>query len=217
MEKQDYDGSKNLLHRMIGSSAHAKKERADEDFYATDPEAGVMLYTELEELEDTIVDNSVGAGHLVRDFSEAGFRVIGFDIVDREKIVELSEFYNRDFLQERPQGMNNTLLGLDKFSIVMNPPYSKALKFVQKSLELQKEGGKVCAFLKIQFLEGTKRKQFFKDNPPVRVWVSSKRIKCASNGVFVNEKGEPVQSMACYAWFIWEKGYKGDTIVKWFN
>lgn len=23
MEKQDYDGSKNLLHRMIGSSAHA--------------------------------------------------------------------------------------------------------------------------------------------------------------------------------------------------
>ena len=34
MEKQDYDGSKNLLHRMIGSSAHAKKERADEDFYA---------------------------------------------------------------------------------------------------------------------------------------------------------------------------------------
>ena len=176
-----------------------------------------MLYSELEDLEGTIVDNSVGAGHLVRDFPEAGFRVIGFDIVDREKIVELSEFYNRDFLQERPQGMNNTLLGLDKFSIVMNPPYFKALEFVQKSLELQKEGGKVCAFLKIQFLEGAKRKQFFKDNPPVRVWVSSKRIKCASNGVFVNEKGEPVQSMACYAWFIWEKGYKGDTIVKWFN
>lgn len=100
---------------MIGSSAHAKKERADEDFYATDPEAGVMLYTELEELDDTIVDNSVGAGHLVKNFPEAGFYLIGFDIVDREKVVELSEFYNRDFLQEKPQGMSNTLLGLNNF------------------------------------------------------------------------------------------------------
>ena len=22
-------------------------------------------------------------------------------------------------------------------------------------------------------------------------------------------------SMMCYAWFVWEKGYKGDTILKW--
>lgn len=26
-KKEDYDGGKNLLHRMIGSSAHAKKEQ----------------------------------------------------------------------------------------------------------------------------------------------------------------------------------------------
>lgn len=24
-------------------------------------------------------------------------------------------------------------------------------------------------------------------------------------------------SAAAYAWFVWEKGYKGETIVKWFN
>jgi len=24
-------------------------------------------------------------------------------------------------------------------------------------------------------------------------------------------------SAVAYAWFIWEKGYKGDTIVKWIN
>lgn len=24
-------------------------------------------------------------------------------------------------------------------------------------------------------------------------------------------------SAAAYAWFIWEKGYKGETILKWFN
>lgn len=24
-------------------------------------------------------------------------------------------------------------------------------------------------------------------------------------------------SAAAYAWFVWEKGYQGETIVKWFN
>ena len=24
-------------------------------------------------------------------------------------------------------------------------------------------------------------------------------------------------SAVAYAWYIWEKGYKGDTVLKWFN
>lgn len=32
------------------------------------------------------------------------------------------------------------------------------------------------------------------------------------NGVFGGKN-----SAIAYAWFIWEKGYNGDTIVKWFN
>ena len=24
-------------------------------------------------------------------------------------------------------------------------------------------------------------------------------------------------SATAYAWFVWEKGYKGETVVKWFN
>ena len=44
-------------------------------------------------------------------------------------------------------------------------------------------------------------------------WVSSLRLKCAMNGDF-EAFGS---SAAAYAWFVWEKGYKGETIVKWFN
>lgn len=33
------------------------------------------------------------------------------------------------------------------------------------------------------------------------------------NGNFAAMEGSAV----CYAWFVWEKGYKGDTIVRWFN
>lgn len=27
----------------------------------------------------------------------------------------------------------------------------------------------------------------------------------------------PVSSAVCYAWYVWEKGYKGKTELSWFN
>lgn len=66
-------------------------------------------------------------------------------------------------------------------------------------------------FLKLTFLEGKGRKQMFLQNPPTKVYVSSSRLECGTNGEF---KGT---SAVAYAWFIWEKGYKGNTIIKWIN
>lgn len=51
----------------------------------------------------------------------------------------------------------------------------------------------------------------FLENPPKKVYVSSSRIECAENGKF---KGT---SAVAYAWFVWEKGFKGDPIIKWIN
>ena len=65
-------------------------------------------------------------------------------------------------------------------------------------------------FLKVLFLEGQKRKKFFIDNPPKVVYVYSKRQKCAKNGDF-----NIGASAVAYAWYVWEKGYNGDTIIKW--
>ena len=80
-------------------------------------------------------------------------------------------------------------------------------------MEVVQEGAKIAMFLKLLFLEGQKRKQLFQKYPPKVVYVSSSRIQCAKNGDF--EKYN--QSAIAYAWFIWEKGYKGETVVKWFN
>lgn len=43
---------------------------------------------------------------------------------------------------------------------------------------------------------------------------SSSRLNCAKNGDFIKYKGN---SARCYAWYIWEKGYTGDTIIRLFN
>ena len=53
----------------------------------------------------------------------------------------------------------------------------------------------------------------FKNNPPRRVWVSSSRLKCAMNGDF-DSMGS---SATAYAWFVWEKGFKGSPEIRWFN
>ena len=41
-----------------------------------------------------------------------------------------------------------------------------------------------------------------------------KRVACAKNGDFSRVK-ESGGSVTAYAWFVWEKGYKGTTTVDW--
>jgi hypothetical protein len=99
--------------------------------------------------------------------------------------------------------------------IITNPPYKYAQEFVEHSMELIEKSthseSKVAMFLKLTFLEGQKRKKLFQKYPPKTVYVFSQRQKCAINGDFANTGS----SAACYAWFIWEKGYKGETIIRW--
>lgn len=71
-------------------------------------------------------------------------------------------------------------------------------------------------FLKIQFLEGKERKKLFLSNPPKTIYVSSSRLLCAKNARF-DEMISGGGSAVAYAWFIWEKGFKGTTQLKWFN
>lgn len=88
-----------------------------------------------------------------------------------------------------------------------------AREFIEKALQRIPEGKKVAMFLKIQFLEGKARKKLFTKYPPKKIYVSSSRLLCAINGDFESIKGSAVS----YAWFVWEKGFKGTTQLKWFN
>ena len=96
------------------------------------------------------------------------------------------------------------------------PTYKYAIDFVYKALQIVPEGKKVCMFLKIQFLEGKARRKLFRSHPPKVVYVSSSRLLCAPNGDFEHATKNGGSAVA-YAWFVWEKGFKGDTIVKWIN
>ena len=209
---KDWTGNRNSVFKTLGASNHTDKERQNEDFYATDPVATEWLL-KLENIHDVVIDNSVGEGDLMFPIIKSGRKVIGFDIVNRFSQHPGFEFRNENWLEFNP----NKLINAD---VIFNPPYKLAQEFVEHSINLVEEGRKVCAFLKLQFLEGKKRKELFKKYPPKIVYVSSSRILCAKNADFTGMR-EAGGSAVAYAWFIWEKQnvYKEDYItqIKWFN
>lgn len=99
--------------------------------------------------------------------------------------------------------------------IITNPPYKYAKEFIEKSLSIIPEGNKVAMFLRVAFMEGKGRKNLFVNYPPKTIYISSSRINCGKNGEFgLRESGG---SAVAYAWFVWQKGFKGTTELKWFN
>ena len=100
--------------------------------------------------------------------------------------------------------------------IITNPPYKIAKEFVEHSLAIAETGSKVAMFLKLTFLEGKERRKMFDKYPPKVVYVASGRLQCAKNGDFETFSAG-VGTAVAYAWYIWEKGYSGDTVLRWFN
>lgn len=184
----------------MGASNHTDKDRQTDDYYATEPKA-VELLLEVEEFAPVVWEPACGEGHISKVLEVYGYEVISTDLIYRG----FGDPEPLDFLTET----------LEEFDgdIITNPPYKYALEFIKRALESVKPGRKVAMFLKLQFLEGKSRKHFFLTNPVKVVYVSSSRLICAINGDF-----EKISSSAvAYAWFVWEKGYTGQTIVKWIN
>jgi len=198
---KDWTGNKKSMFVTLGASNHTDKERESNDFYATDPMAidklvGVMS------LPSKIWECACGLGHLSEELKSFGFKVVSTDLVDRGygDVV--------DFLQTKdiPEGCT---------CILTNPPYKYALDFIKHSLDLLPENGLCIMFLKTTFLEGQKRyDELFSKNPPHYVLQFSRRVLCAKNGEFQRMK-DGGGSAVSYAWFVWKKGYQGNTVIKW--
>ncbi len=198
--KRDWTGNKASVFTTLAASSHSNRERQHDDYYATEPKATELLLKE-ETFSPMIWECACGEGHMAKVLEAHGYQVISTDLVYRGYGSEES----LDFLKDS--------LGEFDGDIITNPPYKYALEFVEKALECVKIGRKVAMFLKLQFLEGKSRKKFFLKHPPKTVYVSSSRLNCAMNGEFEKYPSSAV----AYAWFVWEKGYMGNPVIKWIN
>lgn len=201
MNNKDWKGNSKSTYITLGASNHTDKDSQHEDYYATDPVAAKLLL-EVETFNKNVWECACGEKHLSKVFEDKGYNVRSSDIVDRCG----NEVF--DFLSIENQEWNG--------DIVTNPPYKYAVDFIYKALHIIPTGNKIAMFLKVQFLEGKERKRLFQTFPPKVIYVSSSRILCAKNAEFERMR-EGGGSAVAYAWYVWEKGYKGDTIVKWIN
>lgn len=192
---KDWDGNNKSVYTTLGASNHALGKRDEMDYYATSPVAVEHLLKV--ERPENVWEPHAGELHLVTQMRDAGINVRATDIIQRSApLDDVVDF------------MTATQWGGD---IVMNPPYKFALGHIKKALEIIDKGKRVFAFLKLQFLEGKARKIFFELNPPKTIYVFSFRVPCFKNGRFDLYDSSAI----AYAWFVWEKGYTGETVIKW--
>ena len=199
---KDWKNTKQSVAVTLGTTSGkmTTENREQMDYYATDPKA-VRLLLELEKFEGKIWEAACGEGSLSEEMKRLGYEVFSTDIINRgygDKFMDFLWFDNSE-----PIDMN----------IITNPPYRYANQFIIRAMSIIQEGKKLALFLPIRYLEGIERKEIFRQYPPKMVYVSSSRLKCALNGEF-----EKINSSALgFAWFVWQKGYDGETILRWFN
>ena len=175
--------------------------RVENDYYATPPESTQALLNVLE-LNGSILEPACGEGHIseVLKSNYPNSEVVSTDLIDRGygsgSINFLEHTYGRTFT-----------------NVITNPPFKYMREFVEKSLEISTD--KVIMFGKIQFLEGQRRKEFLENSPLKYVYVFSERQNPMRNGSPVDENGKKWSSTMCFAWYVWEKGYEGEPIVRW--
>lgn len=184
------------------------KEREALDYYATPPQevANILKTMGLEiTAQDYVLDPACGGGHMMKGIIDyfPKIQLVGTDIKDRttQLIKDLKENTNSTYYYGKEYDFLSDEYPIKECDyIIMNPPFSIIIPFVQHSLDIAKKG--VLMFGRLQFLESVARyEKIFIDNPPTDVWVYVDRVACYKNGDFSTKPS----SVQAYAWFYWDK------------
>lgn len=165
------------------------------DFYET-PTWGTELLLTVINLPTSanILEPCNGRGSISNVLRSHGHNVTTFDIdkkMEADKYIDFLEYYGEE--------------GDELFdAVITNPPFktNNNWEFAKKALELVKVGGLVIMLGILSKVEGQKRRKFYDEYPLYQVLVHSKRFN-------INGKVG-----IGYAWFVWKKGYIGETTLK---
>ncbi len=193
---KDWTGNTQSVMATLNASNHSENDRAEFDYYST-PRLAVTELLRLESFDKDIWEPACGENAITNVLEEYGLNVRSSDIVNR------GEHEIFDFLKATEWHGD----------IITNPPFAIATDFIEKALEILPDGAKIAFFLRIQFLEGVRRRKLFNIHPPKRVIVASRTMRCAKNGDFANATG----NASTYCWFIFVKGNTKPPTVSWMN
>lgn len=225
--------------RILGiKTDHTTKGREKDDFYATDPVALEKLLDHCSLFLENIFNScrfprdfryenmphfirkngqvsewpvyiwecAVGTGNLADVLQARELQVVWTDLKDRG-YGKWRGMYNYDFLKTGQEFLWKYNVGV----ILTNPPYSLANEFAEHALEILPDNGLYIALMNLQYLSGQKRyDRIYKYGSLREVYIFSKRVECWKNNTPSGHS-----SMANYAWYVFQKGYKGQPTLYW--
>ena len=217
--------SDSVRSRLAINKAHTTKGREADDFYATDPKAieelinaPVVYYKQTAqrilssckgECGFFIWECAAGNGNLSNWLKRNCYNVVASDLKYRG-CIDGSIIDGLDFLTTYPY---NKFKGAaaHPFVIITNPPYSLATEFIEHALEILPDGGLYIALMNITYLHGIDRyKRVYSKGTLREVYVFSKKIHVYKNNIPTGHT-----SMCVYAWYVFQKGYKGQPTIYW--
>lgn len=183
-----------------GMNAHSGYARAADDWYV-EPDWAVRALVAAEAtvrpFAGVVLDPCCGAGNVPAQLADMpGVYPIGTDLRPRAP-----GFATMDYRE--------SLVRYPPDSVISNPPYNQAQLFIEHALEHARD--RVCVVLRIGFLAAQRRRAWWPGVPFARLWVSSVRMSMPPGGSALPAAGGSVD----YAWFVFEKGYRGPPMVMW--
>ena len=175
--------------------ANTRGDREENDFYPT-PESTTKALMERERFEGQVWECACGDGSMS-------------EVIKKYNHVWSSDIINRGYGDKTIDFLETSGAFLDE-NIITNPPYKLAKEFVLHAKKLARK--KIAMLMKLVFLESSGRYELFqdKDFPLKKVYVFCSRQKIYKNGIIGKNSG-----LIAYAWFIWDKDYKGEPIIDW--
>lgn len=181
----------------IGHNPSDEAKRQARDYYATSPEATLLLL-KAERFHNKVLEPCCGDGYISKVLEKKGYEVISTDLYEYG--------YGQsgvDFLDES-NSIINELKG--EVDIITNVPYKDAIPMLMRALDICRN--KVAMLFPITYIP----KFYF--CKPSKLYIFPRRITVAKNGDFEKyERG----SMSEFGWFIWYKGYNDDTVIKYLD
>jgi hypothetical protein len=177
---------------------HTLAERGRDEYDTPPPALWALLKAEnLRPKGTRILEPAAGLGNLVVPLRTAGFEVIAGDISDRGcPDCSVIDFFD---LVEMPAGCD---------ILLTNPPYYCVNKFVRHALALQPR--LLVLLLRLAFMEARRRTDILEDAGLARIHVFDRRLPMMHRAGWVGKKAN---SGMAFAWFAWERGFRGPATI----
>jgi len=182
-------------HRKSGIARDPENESPN-GFNPTSREAIVSLLVRERFPSYVVEEPACGDGAISKVMQEFGYKTLNHDLYDHGYGI-----YGIDFLKRHARVYD---------CMVTNPPFKLWDKFLAKAIALGYR--KFALFGRVGVLAGQRRGVLYRERPPARVYIFSRRLNERRPGYTGEDK--PVQD---YAWYIWDDTHRGHPEVHWID